>query len=240
VLTVPPVKFSSVVPSPDLLMGVKAVWGRDLAPFIGFGSRGDAKAKDAAFFSEARSTASRAAERPYIVTIGGGAGVQPDLRGKFVELLRATSVYGETAVFAGKDTGIAQILEQWPVSVMISETYTILGEPLLTDLGFPGNQLLTMSYDRVKRDEEDIVAVWEALKDREILRRWDIQPPSDFKDPGKLSRPGTFYPTLKSTGSEGKRVWELALKAERDQALVRAAKAFNKEKNWGRTNLRSL
>ena len=44
---------------------------------------------------------------------------------------------------------------------------------------------------------------------------------------------GTLYPKLTSSSSEGKRVWKLSLKVERDPGLRREAKALNRSANGG-------
>ena len=91
--------FEEVAGSLDQIMGVKAVWGRSSEPVICFGSRGDEALKDPGHFQQARATANKAIPQPYLVTIGGGAEVGPELRGRVLELVRVTGVYGETKAF---------------------------------------------------------------------------------------------------------------------------------------------
>ncbi|WP_421915326.1 HNH endonuclease signature motif containing protein [Mesorhizobium sp.] len=227
------VKFIEVAPTPDVLMGVKAVWGRSSEPVMCFGSHGNAALKDRAHFSLARTTAERSVDKPYFLTIGGGDQVPDDLRGRVLELVRSTGVYGETTAFV-RDDELKARLAQWPVAVIISEVYSVVGEPrLIQDLGQPDHRILTNAFDRVKRDDAQIRRLWETLKDREIERRWEIQLPSGFRDPGRVQMFGSMYPRLASTSSEGKRVWKLQREMERDAALARAAKASNRARNGG-------
>jgi 5-methylcytosine-specific restriction enzyme A len=46
-------------------------------------------------FSLARRAAEKAIERPFLISIGGGDEVPPELRGRVLELLRITGVFGE-------------------------------------------------------------------------------------------------------------------------------------------------
>ncbi len=198
-----------------------------------FGSRGDAAKKDKGHYSQARITAEKAQEQPYFVTIGGGKHVPEDLQGRAIELVRTTGAYGETKAFV---TGalLRKRLEQWPVAVVLSEVYTIDGEPLLVDeLGFEDMNILANAYDRVMRYDDQIQILWNALKDRHVSRRWDVKLPSGFRDPGGVKLVGTMYPRLNIRSSEGKRVWKLSQAIERDPDLKLEVKAQNRAKNGG-------
>ncbi|KFG67135.1 hypothetical protein [Microvirga sp. BSC39] len=87
--------FEEVTGSLDKIMGVKAVWGRSSEPVMCFGSRGDEALKNPGHFQQARATAEKAILRQYLVTIGGGAEVSSDLRGRVLEVVRVTGVYGK-------------------------------------------------------------------------------------------------------------------------------------------------
>ena len=76
------VTMQEVAGNVDQLMGVKAVWGRSSEPVMCFGSRGNAAARDPAHFTQARNTASKAINRPYMITVGGGEQVPDSLRGR--------------------------------------------------------------------------------------------------------------------------------------------------------------
>jgi hypothetical protein len=79
----------------------------------------------------------KAIERPFLISIGGGDDVPPGLRGRALELLRITGVFGETKAFVSDEAYLAR-LQRWPVAVVTSEVYEIVGEPLLIeDLHFP-------------------------------------------------------------------------------------------------------
>lgn len=211
-------------------MGVKAVWGRSREPVMCFGTRGKT---DKGRLSQAHSTAKRALEQPYFITIGGGEQVPEALRGRLIELVRGTGVYGETNAFVS-DPEMRVRLEQWPVAIVISEVYSINGEPLLIeDLGFADRSILANAYDSVIRNDEQIEALWAALADRTVTRRWEIPLPPSFRDPGKVQLFGSRYPKLKYSSGEGRKVWKLQLSAERDQKLRREAKRLNRENNGG-------
>ena len=71
-----------------------------------FGSRGDPGLKNKGYYSQARITAERAQARPYSLTIGGGDDVPDTLRGRVLELIKATGAFGETSVFVqGEELG---------------------------------------------------------------------------------------------------------------------------------------
>jgi hypothetical protein len=167
------------------------------------------------------------------VTIGGGKHVPEELRGRAIELVRTTGAYGETTAFV-KSVSLRQRLEQWPVAIVLSEVYAIDGEPLLVDeLGFENMNILANAYDRVMRYDDQIQSLWNALKDRNVSRRWDVQLPPGFRDPGGVKLIGTLYPQLNIKSSEGKRVWKLSKAIERDTNLKREVKAKNRAKNGG-------
>lgn len=225
--------FKDVVTIPEQLMGVKAVWGRSTEAVMCFGSRGSAILKDKGHFSQARKTAQLAQTRPYFLTIGGGEQVPGNLRGRVLELVRATGVFGETTAFV-RDEDLRMRLAQWPVAVVISEVYSISSEPrLIEDLGFPDRKILTNAYDTVLRDENQIELLFDALKDWPINRRDDVVPPPGFRDPGKVQMFGSMYPKVLSKSVEGMRVWKLSQEIERDPKLKREAKARNRTENGG-------
>lgn len=227
------IRFEDVVPDSQVLMGIKAVWGRVEESIMCFGSRGDPRTKLGGYYSQAKRTAEKSLERPYFVTIGGGEKVPHELNGRVLELVRGTGVYGETTAFV-RDEDLRVRLEQWPVAVILSEVFTIKGDPCLIDeLGFEDRRILANAYDSVMRDDDQIQQLWEALKDREIERRWDVLPPPGFRDPGKAMLRGAKYPTLDTKSPEGKRVWKLSREIERDPKLRRQAKALNREQNGG-------
>ena len=211
--------FEEIADSAEKLMGVKAVWGRSSEPVMCFGSRGDERAKDRGHFMQARNTAEKAIERPYLVTIGGGEQVGPELRGRVVEVVRVTGVYGETKAFV-RDPALFERLAQWPVAVVLSEVYRIEGEPLLIDdLGFSDRSILANAYDGVLRDDARIAQLWQALSTRAVTRRWDVLPLPGFRDPGKVELYGSRYPSLLSSSAEGKRVLKEMQAIERDPRL---------------------
>ena len=54
------------------------------------------------FFSIAKSIAEKALTSPYVIAIGGGAKVPDHLKGRVLDVVRVTSVYGETKNFVPK------------------------------------------------------------------------------------------------------------------------------------------
>jgi 5-methylcytosine-specific restriction protein A len=225
--------FGEVAESIDQIMGVKAVWGTSSEPVMCFGSRGDEGAKDRLHFMQARSAAEKAIARPYLVTIGGGERVSGELRGRVLELVRVTGVYGETKAFV-RDPGLLSLLAQWPVATVLSEVYGIEGQPhLVDDLGFPDRAILANAYDGVLRDEERLEQLWKVLKDRPVTRRWDIRPLPGFRDPGKVQLCGSLYPNVPSSSSEGRRILQEVKVAERDRELSKSVKEQNRCRNGG-------
>lgn len=199
-----------------------------------FGSHGDDKVKDRGHFSLARRTAEKAITQPYLVSIGGGDDVPPELRGRALELIRVTGIYGETKAFV-LDQEYLRKLARWPVAVVTFEVYRIEGEPrLIEDLQFPHRQILANAYDGVRRDEAEIRRLWETIKNRAVSRRVDIALPMGFRDPGKVMQFWTAYPKVLATSAEGKKIWKAQSIAERDKNLVLAVKEANRDANEGK------
>ncbi|MGE3907098.1 MAG: HNH endonuclease [Reyranellaceae bacterium] len=214
-------------------MGVKAVWGRSSEPVMCFGSRGNPAAKDRLYFSQARNTAEKALTSPYLVTIGGGEHVTPGLRGKAIELVRVTGAYGETRGIV-RDPDVLSRLSQWPVAVVLSEIYQIEGEPdLIGDLGFPDRTILLNAFDGVRRDDEQIKLLWNAMAKRPVIRRRDVPPLPHFRDPQKVILIGSSYSKVVISASEGEKTWRHMRIAERNSALAHAVKDTNRSANSG-------
>ena len=89
------------------------------------------------------------------------------------------------------------------------------------------------AHDSVIRNDDQIQRLWDALKEWEIERRWDVMPPPGFYDPGRVMLRGSRYPTRDSNSTEGQRVWELSLGIERDAQLGQQAKELNRTANGG-------
>lgn len=226
------VTLKEVAGGEDHLMGVKAVWGRSNEPVMCFGSRGNPALRDNAFFSVARATAERALTRPYFLTIGGGREVPNELAGRVLELVRATGVYGETNAFV-RDPDLRKRLAAWPVAIVVSEVYLVVGEPrLVEDIGLPDRRILTNAFDAVVRPD-DVARLWRALENHELRRRWDIPPLPYFRDPQKVRQCGTHYPQVRASSTEGKRIWKQSVEIERDPRLARAAKDANRSLHGG-------
>ena len=224
-------RFAEVVASPNALMGVKAVWGQSREPVMCFAARGDMIAKQDSYFSTARTTALLALEHPYLVTIGGGGRVPPELDGRVIELVRVTGVYGETSAFV-HDEQVAQDLEQWPVAVVLADVFSVVGWPhLVDDLGFPDRKILLNAFDRVNRNEDNIAKLWSALEKRDLVYRRDINRLPGFRDPGEARLCQQFFPKLDMTSLEGQKFFKQSRIAERDPSLSRNAKDLNRKRN---------
>lgn len=225
--------FSQIVPSAGQLMGVKAVWGRSSEPVMCFGSHGDPSAKDKGHFSLARRAAEAAVQRPFLVTIGGGAQVGPELDGRVIEVALVSKAFGETNAFV-QDEELRNRLAQWPVAVVLREVYEIVGEPhLQRDLGFDDRLILANAYDGIRRDDERVTQLWGALSAREVRRRWDVRRLPLFEDPPEPRPYGTLYPRRKVSAMEGKRILAEIVKLERDPKLARTVKSENRARNGG-------
>jgi hypothetical protein len=167
------------------------------------------------------------------VTIGGGDEVPPELSGRVLELVRVTGTFGETAAFV-RNPELARRLARWPVAVVLSEVYTIGGEPrLVDDLGFPDRKILTNAFDSVRRDDELVARLWERMQDWPVERNWRVPPLPGFRDSGTVKMFGSRYPQVPASSTEGKEICKESIRLERDPALSRAVKAANRERNGG-------
>lgn len=225
------ITFETVTGPLQNIMGVKAVWGHSEEPVMCFGSRGDPALKDKKHYMLAHATAAKAVAQPYLVTIGGGERVSDELDGRVIDLVRVTGAYGETSAFV-KDPIFYEELRQWPVAVILLEAYEIEGAPhLIHDLGFPDRRILANAYDGVRRDDEDMQRLYNALRSWPVRRRENVRPPPGFRDPRRVVLCGSLYP--KPTATEGKRLYEQSRQLERSGALSRAAKEENRARNGG-------
>lgn len=222
-----------VVGTLDRLMGVKAVWGRSAEPVMCFGSRRDLVMKNGAHYSTAKGVAEQALVSPYLITIGGGKSVTDDLRGRALELVRATGVFGDTSALI-RDASVYERLKQWPVAVVCSEIYSIDGEPeVIKDLEMPDLMLLYNSFGNVRRCPDRIAEFWAALTNTTVTRRWDISPLPGFRDPRTLRKCGSIYPRVEPGSVEGRRIYKEICALERDPGIAATAKAINKARNSG-------
>ena len=219
-----------VVGSLDTLMGLKVVWGRSREAVMCFAKRG---VRPEVELSTAQRVAERAQDRPWFVTIGGGGNVPKELKGRALELVRATSVYGPTETIVQADD-LRERLRQWPAAIILSEVYAVAGEPrLVEDLGLPDRGLLVNAHDRVRRDEDRLPAFWDAIRGREVRRRADVRRPPGFRDPLTIHRCDSDYPRLTGGSLEGRRVLRAVRALERRRSVSRAVKAVNRKRNGG-------
>jgi hypothetical protein len=227
----PPTTFGEVVPSPELLMGVKAVWGAISSYVLCFGER---PGTDAQKYSLPGGAARRAVERPFVIAIGGGRNVRDNLGGRVVNLARVSTVYGTTEAFVGPDE--AHRLQQWPVSVALHEVWKFVGTPhLVADLGFPDRTILVGVQDGIIRPEA-IDDLWKALEEWPIEAQ-PLPPISNFYDSGspRLVHSKLPLPPGGEKGEEGQRIYKLQRQIERDPKLRKEAKRLNLQRHGQHT-----
>lgn len=219
--------FKDIVTSPSDLMGVKAVWGMSIAPVMCFGSRSAATPHQLA-----ADVAKKVDNAPLLLAIGGGKQVPRELAGRALEVVRVSRAYGETRTLV-EDPEHFKLLEQWPSSIVLMEVYTLLSAPdLVLDLDLPDRRALSLAFDTVKTNTDDLEALWSALKDWPIERNDLIAPPLGFKNPTKPTLVGKIRPTYSK--AEGLKRYREARVSERDSTLRPALLELNRQANDGR------
>lgn len=220
--------FRDVVPDPSLVMGVKAVFGPMRSHILCFGARGEPA--EQRYFSVPRSAANRSRESPFIIAIGGGAGVRENLGGRVLNLAKASMVYGATKVLAEPEE--ATRLAQWPVASVMNDVWKFEGFPhLVDDLGLPDRTVLAAAMDGVVRPTEKIEQLWQALADWPVSLE-SLTLPANFVDAAEPTLVTKRLPTVRGgmASEEGKKIWAMQLQVERDGRLARRAKQLNIEK----------
>ena len=225
------VPFQNVVSSPEDLMGVKAVFGSLTGRAMCFASHGDARLKDRTHFQSARISAQYAAERPILVTIGGGGECPPELEGRVLNVAKVSKVYGETPVFY-TDPKDRERLSRWPVATALLDVYEVEGFPrVVDDLGLPDRTILNSAFDLVVRPVEKVEALWKAMHDVP-LRLLDLPPLVNFREPDRVTLVGSI-PPVRISKEEGQRLLKEVQAVERRSELAKAAKARNQNANGG-------
>lgn len=224
-------RFIDVVPSIDVLMGVKAIFGSLDARAMCFGSRGNASMKDKGHFQSARITAEYAVKRPYMIAIGGGDECPPELLGRVLNVVKVSKVYGETNVFYTRPQD-RERLARWPVATALLDVFEVVGRPhLVDDLGLPDRSILQNAYDLVVRPEEKLRALWGALGEWELTSA-DLPPLPNFHEPASVKQVGSLLPKVLSA-EEGRKIYREVQIFERNSALAREARRKNREENSG-------
>lgn len=225
------VAFEEVVTFAEQLMGVKAVFGALHGRAMCFGSRGNADLKDKGYFQSARITAGYAADRPFMIAIGGGDECPPELLGRVVNVAWVSKVYGETPIFY-TDPEDRRRLARWPVATALLDVYEVTGRPhMVEDLGLPDRSILNNAYDLVVRPEGKVDALWEALHGVD-LALLDLPPLPNFKEPDRVTLVGSLLPK-KVTKEEGRKLYREVQAVERNSELAKAARLANREANDG-------
>lgn len=217
-----------LIGSPARVQGIKGVWGSVSSSGMCFGVRGTPD-NPQQYYARVRPVAERAAEQPFIITVGAGSGASADIRGRARDIVRVGSVYGPTAAILGEAEG--KRLNQWPVAVTAPEVYRIQGNPhLVRDLGFPDLSMFSGLMDGVIRPAH-LGQLWEALK-HWPLERVVLPLANNIYDDGQaqLIQRLTHGRPRKLSAEEGRRLWKEQLRIERDKLLAATAKAINFEK----------
>lgn len=218
--------FKDIVASPSELMGVKAVWGTSIAPVMCFGSRSVTNPHQLA-----ADVAKKVDHAPLLLTIGGGKQVPRELAGRALEVVRVSRAYGETKTLV-EDPDHYRRLEQWPSSIVLMEVYTLLDAPdLVRDLGLPDRRALSLAFDTVKTNVDDIEVLWSALKDWPVERNEELALPHGFKNPSKPTLVGQIRPTYGK--AEGLKRYREARVSERDATLRPLLLELNRQANDG-------
>lgn len=210
-------------------MGAKAVFGAINSHVMCFGSRGDIGENRR--YSVAAGAARRAVHRPFILAVGGGAKVRDNLGGCVVNIVRAGTLYGETAAFVPEQE--AQRLGQWPVGLLLHDVWEFGGYPhQVRELGMPNLRLLAGAQDGIVRPEPRISELWEALRNWPVTLK-SLPPPNNVLDTGEPTRVVKQRPVFRGSmqSDEGKRLWKLQLSIESNQRLKAAAKELNRAKH---------
>lgn len=225
-------QFEEIVPDPDQIMGVKAVFGVLASRVMCFASRGDRLTEPNRHYQAARSTAEKAMQRRWLVSIGGGKDCPPELLHRVLNVASVSSTFGETEAFV-EDAQEKARLAQWPTAVALRDVFEIEGFPHVTsDLGFPDLRLLTNAFDQVVRPEAQVVQLWTALQHRQVSLS-NLPPLIGFYDSDKLIQVGSILPANVSS-LEGRRLKKEAADRERDPALAKAAKDENRARHGGK------
>ncbi|MCB4825448.1 hypothetical protein [Roseicella aerolata] len=144
-----------------------------------------------------------------------------------------SKAFGETKAFV-RDPNLLQRLAQWPMAVVLTEIYSIVGEPhLLADLEFKDRRILANAYDGNRRDDERVGRLWEALRTMPVRRCWEVPNLPGFLDPPAPRLCGSDYPRCRFSREEGRRIREESIRLERDPRLSSAAKEENRARNGG-------
>jgi 5-methylcytosine-specific restriction protein A len=225
------VEFREIVSAPELLMGVKAVWGRahHKEPVVCF-SAPAGPISGQSYFSKVRVVAERAMKQPYLILIAAGREAPAEMDGRLLRLVKLSGAYGSTTAFV-QHLEMGNRLERWPIAAIITEAHEFIDEPHLIDnLGYSDRALLRNAYDRVVGNDEGIKHLWTRVANYR-LKPQEIELPPRFKLPSKPELYQTRYPQL--TEEEGKRVWKLMRKIERSSKVAIEAKEANRAAHNG-------
>jgi hypothetical protein len=226
----PPLRVGDIASTLDQVMGVKAVFGPMSSYLLCFGGRGTPQ-NERQYYSVPAGVADRALKRPYVIAIGGGSRVREGYKGRVLNLVRVGNVFGPTRRLAA-DATEAERLAQWPVAIVCRDVWQFVGNPhLIEDLGMQDRRILEGAQDGIIRPLEKLEPLWFALRDWPI-KSVALPPAANFYDSGTPTRVGTTLPTIPggSKSEEGKRIWDLQYRAERDPRLSRDAKRLNQAK----------
>jgi len=221
------IRLREVVPNIDLLMGVKAVFGPISSHVLCFGGRGEVE-NTKQYYSVPAGAASRASTQPYVITIGGGRNVRDGYEGRVLNVARLSRVYGPTRLLI-PDPDEVERLAQWPVAIALHDVWRFVDQPrIVDDLGMPDRTILAGAQDGIIRPLEKLERLWDVLEGQTVELA-KLPPPANFYESDQPTLVGNVLPGLPSRmwGEEGKRIWNLQSKTERDPRLSRDAKRLN-------------
>lgn len=224
-------RFSEVITSPRVIMGVKALFGPLTGRAICFGSRDAQRLTDEKHFQMAKAAAEKAASMPYLIAIAGGKRCPDSLNGRVLHVVKVSKIFGETKAFY-RDPEEQKRLAQWPAATALLDVYEVLGYPhLVNDLGLPDRTILAGAMDGIIRPDEKFLELYKAMQ-RTRLKVVDLPPLANFYEPQKLWRVGTFLPTG-IAAEEGRCLVRKVQRYERRADVRAAALLRNRCKNNG-------
>jgi hypothetical protein len=155
--------FEDIFPDPlAVFAGVKAVYSGLTHRYLCFGESG------------APSAAEKAGKTPWAICIGTGEVLDPEDKGRVLNLVQMTPSHQKTPKFAITDEE-RKTYAQWPDAVAVKDVFEVIGHPhVFDDLAMEVHPLL-QAHDRVVGLTPDRLPILEALKGYK-LRLVDLPP----------------------------------------------------------------
>lgn len=216
----PTLSFEDVLPdAEEMVLGTKAVFGPMTARFLCFGQ------------GNSEAAARGAATRPWAITIGTTKTYDPGDKGRVLNLVRMSSLFGPTSAYAANEAE-RTAFSQWPEAVALHDVYEFIDRPHVFDDLRLGQHPNVQAHDKVLRLKPESLPLLRALG-RHRLRLRDLPPLPHFYDAGKLRRVMSMLPR-RPGAEEGQAAYKQTKVFERSSAMARAAKTENHAANGGR------